>query len=747
MASLVYGIAEIKHKIASEVPVANDGIVAEYHGPSISNPYQYKFNRRVVDATAGGVDTASLTDHVTLAVLTSARVQRLNPGAGHRNVTLPAVAYTGLDYVIVNTGSGNNLVVKNAGGDTIVTVGRDQTGFVWSDGAAWYGVTTISAAASGGSLDAAFDVGGTIDGADATSPVTIGDGTAALSIYGTAGSNLVGLKATASEAIHLIPDNGSGTGDVVVNGDCDVVRDASVGRDLAVTRNLSVTGTLSVTGAQYLAAIVAAAAGNTDLTLDAAGTGKIILGQTSTGKIEFYRTTQLQGAQKVEFRDVGQYIYSSGASTLDVVSAGGVNVTAAGASAWAFSGGALTIGTTSQNLTISTGTSGTLALTSAGALNLTGAGASTWAVSGGALVVQTTSQNLTVRTVTSGTLAVTSAGAVAISAASASTLTVTSANLTISTATSGTLAVNSAGALNFAAASASAWTVTGANLTISTASSGTLAVTSAGALNLTGAANSVWTVNSANLTISTGTSGTLAVTSAGALNLTATNGASTWQCSGGALLIKTTSQNLTIQTDTGGNLALTSAGTFGVTGVGNSSIAITSGNLALSTVTSGTLSLNSAAAFTVDGTAASTITVTGAHLTISTATSGNLALTSAGTFTLTAPASTSISCASHLDASSKGAATKVKAGSVGDSDFDVDVDGNFAVDSTNGRWYFRYGAAWHYCAITAGVQVPAHEVKCPKCGKAMEVGQRLVVRVDKALDDGALHAIWEHETC
>jgi hypothetical protein len=91
--------------------------------------------------------------------------------------------------------------------------------------------------------------------------------------------------------------------------------------------------------------------------------------------------------------------------------------------------------------------------------------------------------------------------------------------------------------------------------------------------------------------------------------------------------------------------------------------------------------------------------------------------------------------------------TLVVAGAVGDANFDVDLDGNFAVDSTNFRWYFRYGAAWHYCAITAGIQVPKNEIDCPKCGKAMAVGQRLVVRGESNLSDGALHAKWEHEKC
>ncbi|MDA2936827.1 hypothetical protein MYX75_01005 [Acidobacteria bacterium AH-259-A15] len=106
--------------------------------------------------------------------------------------------------------------------------------------------------------------------------------------------------------------------------------------------------------------------------------------------------------------------------------------------------------------------------------------------------------------------------------------------------------------------------------------------------------------------------------------------------------------------------------------------------------------------------------------------------------------------ASHLlDSTADGLATKVVAGAVGDSSFTVTTppDGTVAIDSTNGRIYFRYGAAWHFAAQDAGVQVNAEETTCPKCNKKMRKGQAIVAVVDRVMKDKALHALWNHAEC
>ena len=101
-----------------------------------------------------------------------------------------------------------------------------------------------------------------------------------------------------------------------------------------------------------------------------------------------------------------------------------------------------------------------------------------------------------------------------------------------------------------------------------------------------------------------------------------------------------------------------------------------------------------------------------------------------------------------LDCTQDSIAIRLKAGSIGDAETNqTDIDGELGIDSSGGRLYFRYGAAWHYCAITAGVQVPAGETACPKCHKAMKVGDALVTEVDRVMEDGALHAVWKHAKC
>lgn len=96
-----------------------------------------------------------------------------------------------------------------------------------------------------------------------------------------------------------------------------------------------------------------------------------------------------------------------------------------------------------------------------------------------------------------------------------------------------------------------------------------------------------------------------------------------------------------------------------------------------------------------------------------------------------------------FDATVNGLATRVKAGAVGDAESaQTDINGQLVLDSTNGRLYFRYLAAWHYVAQTAGVQIPADETVCPKSGKQMKPGDEIVCVIDKVLSDGALHAVW-----
>jgi len=65
--------------------------------------------------------------------------------------------------------------------------------------------------------------------------------------------------------------------------------------DLSVGGNLSVTGTTTLTGTMYQPSVVSASSGNVNLTIDAAGTGTITLGGTSTGKVTTDNVVEMFG--------------------------------------------------------------------------------------------------------------------------------------------------------------------------------------------------------------------------------------------------------------------------------------------------------------------------------------------------------------------------------------------------------------------------------------------------------------------
>jgi hypothetical protein len=93
-------------------------------------------------------------------------------------------------------------------------------------------------------------------------------------------------------------------------------------------------------------------------------------------------------------------------------------------------------------------------------------------------------------------------------------------------------------------------------------------------------------------------------------------------------------------------------------------------------------------------------------------------------------------------------ATLVKAGAVGDAETNqTDINGLMAIDSTNHRFYFRYGDAWHYCSQDAGFAFPEWERNCPICGNAIEVGDSVVGVIDSIQEDGARHGVYCHASC
>lgn len=84
------------------------------------------------------VEIATLTGNITLDD-TYPNVLKLDPGGSARDVTLPAVATSKYrTYDVINAAdAAENLVVKNAGGSTIVTINQNERAVVWCDGSAW----------------------------------------------------------------------------------------------------------------------------------------------------------------------------------------------------------------------------------------------------------------------------------------------------------------------------------------------------------------------------------------------------------------------------------------------------------------------------------------------------------------------------------------------------------------------------------------------------------------------------------
>ncbi len=124
---------------------------------------------------------------------------------------------------------------------------------------------------------------------------------------------------------------------------------------------------------------------------------------------------------------------------------------------------------------------------------------------------------------------------------------------------------------------------------------------------------------------------------------------------------------------------------------------------------------------------------------------GDLTLTATSHGTV---ATSYIVASQMIDATVNSLAVRVKAGAIGDGETgQTDLNGEVGIDSTGQRWYFRYGAAWHYCAITAGFQIPSEEQLCPICGKEIEVGNVVAGVIDKILEDGARHGLYVHDMC
>jgi hypothetical protein len=127
----------------------------------------------------------------------------------------------------------------------------------------------------------------------------------------------------------------------------------------------------------------------------------------------------------------------------------------------------------------------------------------------------------------------------------------------------------------------------------------------------------------------------------------------------------------------------------------------------------------------------------------------------------------SVATSGMINASFDGVGTKVVGGTVSDTSFtNTAFNGLTAIDSSNGRIYFRYGGAWHYVNQTGGFQIPnfetapVAELNADALAEAssslpfeksnfpqyltakMAAGDLLIPYVDQYMADGAIHGLY-----
>lgn len=92
----------------------------------------------------GGVEEATLSGDLTLDA-SSANFQALDPGGSARDVTMPTAADSdGLLFWIFNAAdAAENLVIKDDGGSTLLTLPQAACGIVGCDGSSWFALSPV----------------------------------------------------------------------------------------------------------------------------------------------------------------------------------------------------------------------------------------------------------------------------------------------------------------------------------------------------------------------------------------------------------------------------------------------------------------------------------------------------------------------------------------------------------------------------------------------------------------------------
>ena len=151
----------------------------------------------------GGVRTATISANETWTHQSST-YQILNGGGSDRNLTLPAEESSdGIRYVVRNSGTTNNLVIKNDAAATIATLAPGEWTEVVCESSSW----VLGAAGSAGADD--FGVGGIKTDAITESTAGAGvdiTGTGAMTLESSGGAISIGANAVA-QAVNIATGN------------------------------------------------------------------------------------------------------------------------------------------------------------------------------------------------------------------------------------------------------------------------------------------------------------------------------------------------------------------------------------------------------------------------------------------------------------------------------------------------------------------------------------------------------------
>jgi uncharacterized protein (DUF2345 family) len=498
--------------------------------------------------TAGGAKTLTGNGTNTLTVAGTTGGLNLSTTSGALNVS------TTSGDIDIATGGAGTLFVQNASNEGLQV---DDTGEI------------------------------TLLGGGATLSMTDGSGASGIVMDGSGGTQIDNSGVTGQEiglAAGGDVDIDAGLNDTTNGG--DITLDAVKGSGGGGIISLDAQGASNFTVAAAALTLSTTTSGNIDITaaddINMAAAGSDIDMDAAT------LTVDMTGAISLDGVGASNWTTDSGDVTMSTTTSGDVQIYSIdrlelkGNNASAPLGGSYLV-TDSEDLTIKTNTSGTLSVNAVAALDMDGTtvtldGSNGVSIdgSGAASNFSSTSQNLTISTITSGTLAVTSVAAldmdgtvvtldgstsIGIGTASDVPIDVDASSFTLD-ASSG-FSIDGTGASNVTAASGA--------LTIATTTSGALNLTAADDMNLLATGSDI-DMDAATLTVDM-TAG-ISLDAGAASNFTTSAGAITIDAAGSTVLVDSAS-GTTIDADAGGVTLQATAGNISLTSPAASDVVLT----------------------------------------------------------------------------------------------------------------------------------------------------------------------------